>query len=193
MTLTSHFLQISCLRIPVPDAEAERSIHVVTPRLRFDLGMSGPSSSTSNAATQSPIKRTKLESIGFLSKNHILNDGPQSILSRVPRSAPSAGCKWSSTNWSYDTFKKMLRCASSAFTELTEAFETLMENDSNLFSQDLFDTFRDEFRDRLNAEDSIAFPRVGQVGASVVSILENLLPNEIREFGLSQYYHPLHM
>ncbi|KAI5990963.1 hypothetical protein EDD15DRAFT_2197751 [Pisolithus albus] len=166
-----------------------------------DEGGDTVSQITSIATTQSSSKRMKVESVDFVPKKHMLNQSPQSIPGHVPQATPGAGCKWSPTDWSCaydtvfmvlfytyhkgdDTFKKMLRCASNGFKDLTKAFETLTESDSNLFSQNLFDTFRDQFHDRLNAHDPISFPRVGQVGTSVVSILESLLPHEIREVEL---------
>ncbi|KAI6030202.1 hypothetical protein EDC04DRAFT_103848 [Pisolithus marmoratus] len=83
-----------------------------------------------------------------------------------------------------DTFKQMFQSASNVFPVLTRAFQTLTVSDSNLFSQNLFDMCRDEFRDCLNMHDPTAFPHVGQVGTSVVSILESVLPPETRELEL---------
>ncbi|KAI6043155.1 hypothetical protein EDC04DRAFT_2600348 [Pisolithus marmoratus] len=71
-------------------------------------------------ATHSSSKRTKVESVDFVLKNHMLNRSPQSILCDVPQPTLSAGCD--------DTLRKMLQCASNGFTDLTKAFETLMES-----------------------------------------------------------------
>lgn len=66
--------------------------------------------------------------------------------------------------------------------ELAEAYEVLPENDANLFGRDLFDSYRDEFRDRLSPLDSI---RTGQVGVSSTAILDHMLPSASRAVRMS--------
>lgn len=123
------------------------------------------------------------KNVSVMSKHRMLNPSQESMPSPTLQSTPSAGCKWSSTDWSCaydtifmvlfyaycdgdDTFKQTFQSASNVFPVLTRAFQTLT------------------FRDCLNMHDPTAFPHVGQVGTSVVSILESVLPPETRELEL---------
>ena len=157
--------------VPVPDAEAERSVRTFTPKPKFDLTdePSGVSAGTKRKATQDdkdpvsdtfpdatthqPKKRMKVHNVGknFVSKYRLLSPIPL-------QSPPGVGCEWSSTDWScaYDSVFMVLfyayragdnflrqRCqsASPAFMDLTKVYDALGENDSNLFSRDLFGRF----------------------------------------------------
>jgi hypothetical protein len=90
--------------------------------------------------------------------------------SPIPQSPPSVGCSWSSENWScaYDSMfmvlfyayraaetveKERWRAMDNPLRELAEAYEVRLENDANSFMRDLFDRYRDEFRDRLSSLD----------------------------------------
>lgn len=84
-----------------------------------------------------------------------------------------------------DEFRKEKWGATSdGFKQLAEAYEIFLCDNTNLFSQDLFNEFREEFRDWPSLQDSTPFPRTGQVGASVTSILEYVLPRASRVFGI---------
>ena len=73
------------------------------------------------------------------------------------------------------------RTVSDAFADIAKAYDMLGECTANLFSCVLFDRLRDEFRDRLHAQNSATFPRFGPVGTSAVSILEHMLPLETHQ------------
>ncbi|KAG2114486.1 hypothetical protein BD769DRAFT_1391473 [Suillus cothurnatus] len=105
----------------------------------------------------------------------------------------SAGCKWSSENWScaYDstfmiflyiyrsashTWKTSWRAGCGNREQLGVLFEKLLSSNTNLFSQQLFDACRDKFRDLLNAHDPNTFPRFGPHLTSASAIMEYMCP-----------------
>ena len=59
---------------------------------------------------------------------------------------------------------------------LSFLFDRLLENNSNLTSSFIFNVCRDDLRNFLSKLDPPSFPRFGQVGTSVSSILELICP-----------------
>lgn len=204
--------------IPVPDAEAERSVKITAPKPIFDLDSPAPKAATKkrDLSTVTPesdeigsvaLSATLTVATTNLSRKRIkVSDVRENALSKlcllspIPQSPPSTGCRWSAENLScaYDTVfmvlfyvyraadtveKERWRVVGNPLRELAEAYEVLLENDANLFRQDLFDRYRDEFWVWLSSLDSAVFLCTGQVGTSSTSILECMLPPASRAYG----------
>ena len=160
--------------------------------------MSSPSPSPSPpdvASSEISGHITKIgTSLHTASHQHVnLQPSPSPFLH--PMSAPiGAGCQWDSTNWlcAYDSVFMVLFHMFRSFNSvclqawnndsnkvsdfLSFLFDRLLENNSNLTSSFMFNVCRDDLRDFLSKLDPPSFPRFGQVGTSVSSILELVCP-----------------
>lgn len=105
--------------------------------------------------------------------------------------SPTAGCTWSSTNWScaYDSVFMLLFSVYRSFDEiwkrawhtlspfhnmLGDMFDVLMYSPDNMMSSQLFDFSRDNLRNFLHQRNADRFPRTGQVGTAASNIFEEL-------------------
>jgi hypothetical protein len=121
----------------------------------------------------------------------------------------SSGCCWSQENWScsYDCVFMILfhaywqgcllwrdswcQDANGLSVLLSQSFDSL-QCDLPIFSQDRFDQSRDKLQDNLSALNLSCFPHTGMVGASIVAVLEYILPSYQATLGAIAYCTNMH-
>lgn len=188
--------------INVPDAEAECLMkHPKAVAAEFD---------TDNSSAKMKRKRTfseidagvgdsqpTLHNHNKRRKGHLHGCETQSLYCPVKI---SAGCTWSSEDWScsYDSAFMVLFHAyrrgntiwkglwildqDELRVSLSHSF-CVLASQTHIHLRDMFNHFRDKFRDVISAQNPQRFPRTGMVGASITCILESILPS------LSQSLH----
>jgi len=196
-TLVRHGFSLDS-SIPVPDPECERRLVAPQLSIRFPGSSECGSSLTKRKRQMEDVpEQTRVRRATPFSQE-LPCAGEQTDVRLTTPCIGSAGCRWSSVDWScaYDSVFMILfyvfRSAPPSWrlrwdedgekrNKLTSFFNVLTASDSNLNSPELFDSFRDEMRDDLTADSPAVFPRFGARMTSVSAILEHFFPSCERE------------